>query len=485
MSKELITLAVDLGAESGRVMAVHFDGESLRVDELHRFANAPVNVRGTLHWDVLGLWREIQIGIEKGAALHPASLGVDTWGVDFALLDGQGRMLGNPVHYRDSRTDGVMERVFEHIPKSVIFNTTGIQFSQINTLYQLMSMAESDSPQLKAAHTFLTMPDLFNYWLTGLKVNEFSIASTTQMLDASTRNWAFGMLEELGIPSQIFSELVQPGTRLGEFHGIQVMAPACHDTGSAVAAVPCQGKNFGYISSGTWSLAGLEVEAAFINDEALKANVTNEGGVYGTYRLLKNLIGLWIVQQCRAAWKLQGESLSYDEVTEMARQAEPFRSLINPDDPVFLTPGDYLERIQTWCRAHKQPIPETKGALVRAVLESLAFKYRQVFDELISLTGRKIDTLHIMGGGSQNQLLNQFAANATGYPVLAGPVEATVLGNSLVQLITLGEIKNLAEGRQIVARIKGMKRYEPHDQLEWNEAYERFLDLQKLLRSRD
>jgi len=390
-------------------------------------------------------------------------------------------MLGNPVHYRDSRTDGVMERVFEHIPKSVIFNTTGIQFSQINTLYQLMSMAEVDSPQLKAARTFLNMPDLFNYWLTGLKVNEFSIASTTQMLDASTRNWAFGMLEELGIPSQIFSEVVQPGTRLGEFHGIPVMAPACHDTGSAVAAVPCQGKNFGYISSGTWSLAGLEVEAAFINEEALQANVTNEGGVYGTYRLLKNLIGLWIVQQCRAAWKLQGESLSYDEVTEMARQAEPFRSLINPDDPVFLTPGDYLERIQTWCRAHKQPIPETKGALVRAVLESLAFKYRQVFDELISLTGRKIDTLHIMGGGSQNQLLNQFAANATGYPVLAGPVEATVLGNSLIQLITLGEIKNLAEGRQIVARIKGMKRYEPYDQLEWNEAYERFLDLQRLM----
>jgi rhamnulokinase len=482
MSKELITLAVDLGAESGRVMAVHFDGESLRVEELHRFANGPVDVRGTLHWDVVGLWREIQMGIEKGAALHPASLGVDTWGVDFALLDCQGRMLGNPVHYRDSRTDGVMERVLEHIPKSVIFNATGIQFSKINTLYQLVSMAESGSPQLNAACTFLTIPDLFNYLLTGVKVNEFSISSTTQMLDISTRDWAFGMLEEIGIPTHIFSEVVQPGTRLGVFHGIPVMAPACHDTGSAVAGVPCRGKNFGYISSGTWSLAGLEVEAAFINEEALKANVTNEGGVYGSYRLLKNIIGLWIIQQCRATWKLQGELVSYDELAELARVAEPFRSLIDPDDPFLLVAGDHIERIQTRCRAQRQPIPETKGAIVRAVLESLALKYRQVFDELTSLTGRKIDTIHIMGGGSQNHLLNQFTANATGYPVVAGPVEATVLGNSLVQLITLGEIKNLAEGRQTVARMKGMKRYEPYDQPEWNESYKRFLNLQRMVK---
>jgi rhamnulokinase len=477
MTKKLTTLAIDLGAESGRVMAVHFDGESLRADELHRFANGPVNVHGTLHWDVIGLWREIQLGIDKGAALQPASLGVDTWGVDFALLDSQGKMLGNPVHYRDSRTDGVMERVFERVSKSEIFNTTGIQFSQINTLYQLTSLVESDSPQLRAAHTFLTTPDLFNYFLTGVKVNEFSIGSTTQMLSASTGKWAVDMLEKLGIPTHIFQEVVHPGTRLGEFHGIPVIAPACHDTGSAVAAIPAQDKHFGYISSGTWSLAGLEVKHALVNEQALQANITNEGGVYGTYRLLKNIIGLWIVQQCRATWKAQGELLGYDELAEMAQAAEPFRLLIDPDDLAFFTPGDHVERIRTFCQAHAQPVPETKGAIVRCVLESLAFKYRQVFETLAALTGQKLETIHIMGGGSQNNLLNQFTANATGYPVLAGPVEATVLGNALVQLITLGEISDLAEGRQIVAKAKGMKRYEPRDQQQWDESYERFLNL--------
>ncbi len=477
MNKELVTLAVDVGAESGRVMAVHFDGESLRVDELHRFANGPVDVRGTLFWDVIGLWREIQIGIDKGAVLHPASMGVDTWGVDFALLDSQGRILGNPVHYRDSRTDGVMERVLEHIPKSVIFNTTGIQFSKINTLYQLVSMAESGSPQLNAACTFLTIPDLFNYLLTGVKVNEFSISSTTQMLDISTRDWAFEMLEEIGIPTHIFSEVVQPGTRLGVFHEIPVIAPACHDTGSAVAAIPSREDHFGYISSGTWSLAGLEVEAALINEDALKANVTNEGGVYGTYRLLKNITGLWIIQQCRAAWKLQGESLGYDELTDMAQAAEPFRSLIDPDDPGFLPPGNHIGHIQAWCQAHGQPFPETKGAIIRSVLESLALKYRQVLDELVALTSQNIETIHIMGGGSRNNLLNQFTANATGRTVIAGPVEATVLGNALVQLITLGEINDLDEGRQIVSKGGEMKHYQPCDQLEWNDSYSRFLNL--------
>jgi rhamnulokinase len=477
MSKELITLAIDMGAESGRVIAVHFDGRSLQADELHRFANGPVNVRGTLYWDVIGLWREIQMGIDKGLAFHPSSLGVDTWGVDFALLDSQGKMLGNPVHYRDSRTDGVMERAFEHVSKPEIFNVTGIQFSQINTLYQLMSLVESHSPQIKAACTFLTIPDFFNYLLTGVKTNEFSIGSTTQMLSASTGEWAIEMLDKMGIPTHIFSEVVPPGTRLGEFRGIPVIAPACHDTGSAVAAVPAQEKHFSYISSGTWSLAGLEVEAAIINEDALKANVTNEGGVYGTYRLLKNITGLWIIQQCRATWKLQGESFSYDELTGMAQAAEPFQTLIDPDDPAFLTPGNHVERIRTWCQTHGQPVPETKGAIVRSVLESLALKYRQVFDELASLTGTKIETIHIMGGGSRNNLLNQFTANATDLPVVAGPVEATVLGNALVQLITLGEIRDLTEGRQIVANAGGMKRYQPCDQREWNESYERFLIL--------
>ncbi len=477
MRKALTTLAVDLGAESGRVMAVHFDGKSLRTEELHRFANGPVNVRGTLYWDVIGLWREIQLGIDKGAALQPASLGVDTWGVDFSLLDSQGKMLGNSVHYRDARTDGVMEHVFECVSKIEIFNTTGIQFSQINSLYQLMSLVGSDAPQLKMADKFLTIPDLLNYWLTGVKACEFSIASTTQMLSASTGKWAIEMLEKLGIPTHIFPEVIHPGTRLGEFHGIPVIAPACHDTGSAVAAVPTQGKQFGYISSGTWSLAGLEVEHAIVNEQALQANITNEGGVYGTYRLLKNIMGLWIVQQCRATWKAQGESLGYDELVEMAGAAEPFRTLIDPDDQTFLAPGDHVERISAWCLIHKQPVPETKGAFVRSVLESLALQYRRTFDALAALTGQKLEAIHIMGGGSRNDLLNQFTANATGFSVLAGPVEATVLGNALVQLITLGEIRDLAEGRKIIAQGWILNHFEPRDQQAWNEAYGRFLKL--------
>ncbi len=449
MAKKTV-LAVDLGAESGRVMAVHFDGARLALEELHRFPNTTVVINGTLHWNFLRLWSDIQAGIEKGKALNPASIGVDTWGVDFGLLDKQGGLIGNPVHYRDGRTANMMEKAFARVPKAEIFAQTGIQFMPINTLYQMLSLVESKSPQLEIAHTFLTAPDLLNYWLTGAKVCEFSNATTTQMVNPRSGTWAIEMLEKLGIPTHIFPEIVQPGTRLGEYDGIPVIAPACHDTGSAVAAVPAQTENFAYISSGTWSLVGLETDAPILTEAALAANLTNEGGVYGTNRLLKNVMGLWILQQCRVTWAGEGKAFSYGELVEMAENVTVETAVFNPNDGRFLTPGDHPQRIRELCREIGQPIPQTPGETARATLQSLAYAYRDVLNELQAISNRTVDVVHIVGGGSQNTLLNRMTAVAAGMSVVTGPIEATVIGNALVQLIALGEIKDIQEARQIV-----------------------------------
>ncbi|MGW8226842.1 MAG: rhamnulokinase [Anaerolineales bacterium] len=472
-------LAVDVGAESGRVMGVHFDGLQLALEELHRFPNITVKLNDTLHWDFLRLWGDIQAGIEKGKTLHPASIGVDTWGVDFGLLDNQGNLIGNPVHYRDKRTNNMMERAFAKVPRAEIFFKTGIQFMPINSLYQMLSLVESKSPQLQIAETFLTAPDLLNYWLTGAKVCEFSNATTTQLFNPTTGNWAIELIEKMGIPSNIFPEIVPPGTNLGHYESIDVIAPACHDTGSAVAAIPAQEPDFAYISSGTWSLVGLETDRPILTQEALKANVTNEGGVYNTYRLLKNVMGLWILQQCRATWEAEGEAFTYTELVEMAIQSGPFTAIINPNDPVFLPPGDHPQRIRESCHRTGQQIPQTPGAIVRCILESLALAYREVLELVKSVSDRQVSVLHIVGGGAQNHLLNQMTANATGLTVIAGPVEATVIGNALVQLITLGEIADLYQGRQIVNNLTELKHYEPEENVnsqsgDWEEAYAYF-----------
>lgn len=471
---ERTVLAVDLGAESGRVNAVHFDGRTMRLEELHRFPNATVTINGTLYWDFLRLWGDIQTGIAKGGALKPASIGVDTWGVDFGLLDNQGTLIGNPVHYRDSRTAGMMDRVFAKVPRSEIFARTGIQFMPLNTIYQLMSLVESDSPHLQIANTFLTVPDLFNYWLTGEKVGEYSNASTTQLLDATTGDWATDIMDRLGIPSHIFPTIVPPGTRLGAYAGIPVIAPACHDTGSAVAAIPTRLTDYAYISSGTWSLVGLEVDRPILTPEALAANVTNEGGVFGTFRLLKNVMGLWILQQCRAVWSSLEQEFSYSEMVAMAEKEPAFTSLINPNDSNFLPAGDHIQRIRDYCRRTNQPVPQTPGAVVRCVLESLAFAYREALEQVQSVAGHPLSTLHIVGGGAQNALLNQMTADATGLPVIAGPVEATILGNALMQFISLNEIANLTQGRQIVAEMKELKRYDPIAYTTWDDGYARY-----------
>jgi rhamnulokinase len=464
-------LAVDLGAESGRVMAAHFDGTRFELEELRRFDNPVTHVRGTLYWDILHLWRNIQLGIEQGKAHHPASIGVDTWAVDFGLLDAQGNLLANPVMYRDARTNGMMDEAFALVPKREIFAQTGIQFMQINTLYQMLSLVKAKAPALDVAQTFLTIPDLLNFWMTGAKVCEFTNATTTQMYNPRSGEWATDMLEKLGIPTHILPEIVPPGTKLGVYDGMPVIAPATHDTASAVAAVPTQTANYAYISSGTWSLVGLEVPQAIINDAAYDANVTNEVGVENSYRLLKNVMGLWILQQCRAVWASEGNTYSYDELVQLASEAPPLQSIIDVDDARFLPPGNHPQLIREWRLEHGFHAPQTHGEIVRCVLESLAVKCWTALEKLQRISGQSIDAIHIVGGGVKNTLLNQFIADATGVPVVTGPVEATVFGNAAMQFIALGELENIAQARQVIADMGVTQIYQPQETERWRDVH--------------
>jgi rhamnulokinase len=488
-----VYLAVDLGAESGRVMAGTLAGGTVALEEIHRFPNGPVDVAGTRRWDVLRLWSDIQEGLAKAAdrfGEQIVSVGVDTWGVDYVLLSARDELIGQPYNYRDPRTDGVMEQTFLRASREEIFAATGLQFMEINTLYQLVAMQLSDPELLKVADRFLLMPDFFHWLLSGSRVVEFTNATTTQFLQATERTWAVDLLRKLDIATHIFPELVQPGTKLGSLRKdvaertglprIDVVTPATHDTASAVAAVPTRNTgqaNWAYISSGTWSLIGVEVQEAILTREALAQNVTNEGGIDGTYRLLKNVMGLWLVQECRRSFTRKGHDYDYGTLTQLAEEAEPFRSLVAPNDHAFLSPADMATAIQDWCRAHKQAVPESEGQLVRCALESLALKYRSVLEGIESLTGERIEVIHVVGGGSRNGLLNQFTANACGIPVIAGPVEATALGNVLVQARAAGDIGTLGEIRDVVRASSKLVTYEPTAVDAWNSAYERFTKL--------
>jgi rhamnulokinase len=493
MPKTTNFLAFDLGAESGRAVVGRFDGAQLALEEVYRFPNGPVRLHHSLHWNVLSLFSEMKRGLAKTIVEHGkevAALGIDTWGVDFALLDRAGSLIGIPYHYRDSRNDGMVEYAFSLVPKAEIFEQTGLQFMQLNSLFQLLAMVRQKSPALDIAATFLMMPDLFNYWLTGQKVCEYTDASTSQCYNPRQGSWAKPLLERLGIPSHIFPEIVQPGTHVGNLlpavaeeigaGAVPVIAPGSHDTASAVAAVPVTSQNeagFAYISSGTWSLVGTETGSPVISPAALAYNFTNEGGVEKTIRLLKNVMGLWLVQESRRTWAQQGEELSYAELTQLAAAASPFVALIEPDDASFFAPGDMPSRIRDFCRRTGQSPPASTGAMIRCALESLAFKYRWVIDKAEELTQQPIAVVHIVGGGSQNRLLNQFAANATGRPVVAGPVEATALGNVLLQMLAVGQVKSLREGRELVRRSFPVETYEPQDTAVWAETYQRFLPL--------
>lgn len=475
--------AVDLGAESGRVIVGTLGGDRLSLDEVHRFPNVPVRVGGTLHWDALRLWGDVDAGLRRaGAAGDVASVAVDTWGVDFALLDDRGRLLANPVHYRDLRTDGVPERVFAVVPRDEVYATTGIQVMPINTLYQLASMALDADPLLERADRLLLMPDLFTHWLSGAALAEYTIATTTQCLDARSRSWAAPMLDRLGIPTAILPEVVAPGTQLGPLlpelagatglGGTQVVLAGSHDTASAVAGTPLASPRTAYLSSGTWSLVGLEVPAPVISTVSSAANLTNEGGVAGTVRLLRNVMGLWLVQECRRALWPAGGAPSYPEIVALAEAAPAFTAFVNPDDERFLHPGDVPGHVRALCAETAQPAPADDGTLFRVIFESLALRYAAALDDLAAASGVAPDSIHVVGGGSNNTLLNRFAAGATGLPVTAGPVEATAIGNLLLQAIASGRLGSLAEGRDLVARSFPMSTYEPEG--DWTEARARF-----------
>jgi rhamnulokinase len=484
LSKKI--LAFDLGAESGRGLVGSFDGRKLQLEVVHRFPNGPVRTLDTMHWDVLRLYDEMVQGMRKAAEYGPlASVGVDTWGVDFALLGRDGTLLGNPRHYRDPHTEGIMDEAFVRMPRRDIFQHTGIQFMRFNTLFQLLALQRDRSPLLDMAEALLFMADLFHFWFTGVKANEFTNASTSQMIDPRTRSWAHALLGAFDLTDRILGSIVPPGTVLGPMRAavaaaantapIPVIAPATHDTGSAVAVVPARGDSWAYVSSGTWSLMGVELREPLVNDKTLEFNFTNEGGAAGTVRLLKNIMGLWLVQECRRSWERAGTNYSYDQLMHLAAAAPAFRSVIDPDDPSFILPGDMPQALANFCSRTNQPVPDGPGAVVRCALESLALRYRWVLERLEELTGRRLNAIHIVGGGSQNTLLCQLAADACNRPVLAGPVEATAIGNVVVQAIGLGLLGSVADGREVVGKSFELRSYNPQNPDRWHEPYARFV----------
>lgn len=480
-------LAFDYGASSGRGILGKFNGETLELNEVHRFSSDPVMLNGSFHWDVLRLFHEMKQGIHKcvkNGEKDIAGIGVDTWGVDFGLLGKTGELLGNPYHYRDNRTEGMIEEACKFVSKREIYEQTGIAFQKFNTLYQLLSMKLENSPILEKAETMLFMPDLFNYFLTGEKVSEYTITSTAQMYNPKAGGWATELLSKMGIPDRILTEVINAGTLMGKvskgvseelnISNIPVIAVAGHDTGSAVVSVPAIEGKYAYLSSGTWSLMGVELPFPIINDTTYSLNYTNEGGINNTTRLLKNIMGLWIYQECKRAWDKADEVLSFDQLEEQAEKSEAFASLIDPDNDLFYSPDNMPQKVREFCRATNQKVPESKGAVVRCVMESLALKYRMTLEGLEEIVGYKIPVVHVVGGGSKNIMLNQFTANATGKPVITGPVEATAVGNLVCQLIALKEISSLNEGRMLVKRSFATQEYIPLDCGQWDESYGRF-----------
>jgi len=477
-------IAVDLGAESGRVMLGSVSADKLILEEVHRFGNGPIEEDGSLHWDFDRLLSEVKAGIGKAAkraGTEVAGIGVDSWGVDFGLLGADGNLLENPYHYRDSRTNTMMEKAFELMGKREIYDSTGIQFMQLNSLYQLLAMRLANSPVLAKTKKLIFIGDLFSYYLCDKAFGEYTLASTSQLMDMRMGQWSHEIFSKLSLPVEIMPDIVMPGTIVGQLtkpiadelgcDQIPVIATGSHDTASAVVAVPGGDGNWAYLSSGTWSLMGVEVPEAIVNDKTFKFEFTNEGGVEHTIRLLKNIMGLWLVQECKRQWEREGVELSYPELTEMAQEAEPFASYIEVDYSGFLAPGDMAKRINSYFAETGQETTQDKGQMVRAILEGLTFKYRLVLERIEDVIGKEIDCLHIVGGGMQNELLNQFAANATGKKVIAGPAEATATGNVLMQAKAAGQIKTLAEARKIVRNSFELKEYQPQEASLWEKQY--------------
>lgn len=463
-------------------MLGHLTGDRLAVTPVHRFANTPLRVDGTLRWDVDDLWLEMR----RALTLTPGpltSIGVDTWGCDYALLDAQGALVERPYHYRDHRTDGVMDRVLARLDRSRVYETTGVQFLPFNTIFQLAAAVDAQPTTLDRASAFATIPDLFNYRLTGRIANEYTNATTTQCIDARQRTWAVPLIEALGLPRHLFGAIVEPGTVLGPMRepagshqGVPVVAPACHDTGSAVAAV-ATGGDTAFLSSGTWSLLGAEVPAPVITAQAASLNFTNEGGVCGTTRLLKNIGGLWLLQACRRDWAAEGVDLSYETLVAGAEAAPAFGAMIDPDHPSFLNPEHMPRAIADYCRRTAQPVPATPAHVARALFESLALTYRMVIEWLEEVSGLSIRQVRVIGGGARNGLLNQLTADVTGRVVLAGPVEATALGNIAMQMLATGHAPSLVVAREIIEQSFPPARFEPTGTHRWDAQYARFRDI--------
>ena len=480
-------LAFDFGASSGRAILGKLQDGKLVLEEIHRFSNDPVEINGHYYWDTFRLFYEIKQGLIKyaqGSYGELEGIGIDAWGVDFGLIGPSGELLGVPYHYRDSRTEGMMEEADRLMGRRRIFDESGISHEFFNTVNQLLAMVKQDSPALKNAEHLLFIPDLFAYFLTGEIGTEFCEATTSQLVNPKTRTWSDEILNSLGIPRRIFTDIQYPGTMRGRLlpsiqqetglGAVPVYAVASHDTNSASAAVPAKGDSWAFLSSGTWSLLGVEIDQPVVNDVTYSYNYTNEGAVGGKYNLLKNIMGMWIIQQIRADWERRGEKYSFAEMVKLAEGAQPFKSFINPDDPLFVPPVDMDKRIQEYCSRTGQDIPQTKGEIIRCVYESLALKYREAIEGLEEITGRRIDTLHIVGGGCQNAMLNAMTAGSTGRRVITGPIEGTAIGNLLVQAMAAGDVKDMAQLRDVVAASFPNEAFEPGQKEAWDKAYARY-----------
>lgn len=479
-------LAFDLGASSGRAILGILSSGKLELKEVHRFKNQMLKIHGSYFWDIFGLFNELKVGLKKCISEHgiqPDSIGIDTWGVDYSLVSKEGQVLSLPYAYRDHRTDGAMKKFFKKVTAKKTYSLTGIQFMQFNTLFQLFSSVEEKYSQLNIAKSLLFTPDALNYLFTGIKKNEYTIASTSQMLKPGKAEWQNKIIKAAGIPNKILNDIIQPGYVLGKItsdicsevgsKSIPVVAVASHDTASAVVSVPANSSNWAFISSGTWSIMGVESPAPIVNDKSMKMNFTNEGGVEGTTRFMKNIMGMWLIQECKRIWD-QERLYEWDEIVKLSSEAKAFKSLINPDDPSFLNPVSMPEAIKDFCKKTNQPVPEEKGEIARCIYDSLILKYKYTLKQIETVTGRKINKLHIIGGGAHNRMINQLTANATMVPVFAGPTEATSIGNIMYQANGLGVVASLNDIREVVRKSFEVVEYQPEPVLDWDNAFSRF-----------
>jgi len=482
-------LAFDIGASSGRAMLGTLENGHLTLAEVHRFKNQMSCIQGTYFWNIYLLFDELKTGLRKcinELGIQPQSIGIDTWGVDYALVNEKGRLTGLPFAYRDHRTDEAMEAFFQILPKKETYLLSGIQFMQFNTLFQLFASVQQLDPELRIAEKLLFTPDALNFLFTGIQKNEYTIASTSQLLKPGKAEWEYKLFDAAHIDRKLGGDIVQPGTMLGQIlpeireetgsASIPCVAVASHDTASAVASVPAKGENWAYLSSGTWSLLGIESPHPLVSEKTLEMNFTNEGGVEGTTRFLKNIMGMWLIQECKRIWD-QEKEISWQEIVDLSNKAVPFKCLINPDDSAFLNPGNMPEAIQNFCRKTNQPIPETRGEIARCIYESLALKYKYTLKQIETITGTRVEKLHIIGGGANNELLNRFTANVTGIHVTAGPIEATAIGNIMMQAKALNVVGSLSEIREVVRNSFNMESFFPESGYDWETAFVNFTKL--------